>query len=118
MQEKKNKRLFISLIGLIILTGIIFWKSNQEKNFNIDKDIFRVADFKTIDRILLESSDGKVELSSNGARWKVNQQYDADPDMIRVLFATLQQAEPKRRVAASQQYSLESVLKNRGIRLS
>ena len=44
---------------------------------------------------------GNVTLKYNGSRWKVNDEFNADPIMIDVLFATLQQAEPRRPLAAS-----------------
>ena len=117
MQEKYNKRLFISLIGLIILTVAAWGLTGRENNYEIDKNIFRVSDLKTVDRVLLESPRGKIDLTFNGSRWKVNQ-YDADRNMINVLFATLQQAEPKRPASASIRDSLITEVERTGTKVS
>jgi hypothetical protein len=118
MQEQKNKRLLISLVVLVCTTVAVYWLSKAEGTERVDKDIFRVADFKAVDKVVLESESGKVELTFNGSRWKVNDRYDADRNMIEVLMATLREAEPKRPVAASLQDSLRSGLEKSGVKVS
>src|SRR5690606_24902587 len=66
----------------------------------------------------LESPGGKIKLSYTGSRWMVNGEYPADRDMIRVLFATLQKAEPKRPVATSLQDSISDYLGKSGVKIS
>src|SRR5688572_23497951 len=100
MQERKNKRLFISLLMLIAATVSLLWFERNPDTFQVDKTIFRIDELEAVDRIVLESdSEKKVELRFTGTRWRVNDRYDADRNMITVLMATLQQAEPKRPVA-------------------
>jgi hypothetical protein len=118
MQEKKNKRLLISLLVLMTLTAALYWLGLYEKATPVDKNIFHLKDYKAVDKITLESSRGKEHLTFNGTRWKINERYDADRNMINLLFATLQQAEPRRPVAASVHDSLRTALKKNGVRVS
>lgn len=89
-----------------------------KENDGVDKNMFRDYDLKTVNEVLLESSSGKISLKYAGARWKVNDQHYANPDMIEVLFATLQQAEPKRPVAASKRDSIANALQSKGVKVS
>ena len=98
MQQKTNIRLLISLCVLIIITALLIFLFNRTDNV-VDKTVFRIADLRSVDKVVLEHDSSKVELKLDASgRWKVNDQL-ADRSMIDVLFATLQQAEPKRRPA-------------------
>jgi hypothetical protein len=118
MQEKRNKRLFILLLTLTAVTVSFVWFGNREQTQDVDKNLFRVEGLETIDKVLLESDSGKVALNFNGSRWRVNDRYDADRNMITVLMATLREAEPRRPVAASLTDSLSQLLEKKGIRIS
>jgi hypothetical protein len=118
MQEKRNKRLFIILIVLLSSTVAAYWVTQGRESGAVDKNLFREYDLKTINEVLLESSSGKISLKYAGARWKVNDQYYANPDMIEVLFATLQQAEPKRPVATLIKDSVANALQSKGVKVS
>ncbi len=118
MQEKRNKRLIILFIALCCMTITTFWLNKNDGAVQVDKDLFKGFDLKTIDQIVLESKSGRIELKFNGAKWEVNNQFDADPAMIEVMFATLQQAEPKRLLGASLQDSITNALKIQGVKVS
>ena len=118
MQEKKNIGLLISLAVLIVLTAIIYWFNFDNGSLEIDKTIFRVDDFKSIDKITFESKAGKVELKFNGTRWRVNEKYEADRNLVALLFATLQEVEPKRPAASSLMDSLSHVIESEGVKVS
>lgn len=117
MQKKRNIRLLISFGVLIIVTGSVFLLLNADNRMIVNKNLFRVDDFAKIDKVVLAKDGKPIELKFDGARWKVNNQL-ADRNMIDVLFATLQQAEPKRPVAESVQDSINTVLEKDGIRVS
>jgi hypothetical protein len=116
MQEKKNKRLAILFIALCCVTATVFYLG-RDGTIDVDKNMFKDYDLKSIDQIVLESRNSRVELKFNGARWVVNNQFDADASLIEVLFATLQQAEPKRPLAASIQDSVSRELKRNGVKV-
>lgn len=114
MQEKKNKRLLISLIALVILTAGAYWMTNVASGPVVDTDLFRGYDLKTVDNIRIRSANDTISLQYSGSSWKVNGQFPAESNQVEVLFATLLQAEPKRPVAASQSDSIRKVLESSG----
>jgi hypothetical protein len=118
MQERKNKKRFILLVALTLATLIAFWLLQPENRLNVDQDIFQVEDLSAISKVELVSDTSAVSLSFNGSRWRVNEKYNADGSMIRVLFATLQQAAPKRPVTGFRQDSVYNHLLDKGIKVS
>lgn len=106
------------LAGLTVLTLVVFWWVQPENRLNIDEDAFRVPGLNEISRVELASDTGVVKLAFDGARWRVNDRFDADGSMIRVLFATLQQATPKRPVSRSGRDSVFSAVSESGIKVS
>ena len=117
MHQKRIIRLLISLVVLVIATGAVFVSFRTTDQAVVDKNIFKVEDLKQIDKIVLTKNNQPIELKFDGVRWKVNNQL-ADRSMIDVLFATLQQAEPKRQVTESLQDSIGTLLKNVGVKVS
>ena len=118
MQEKRNIRLLISFVVLLITTGVVYFFTQSSREIVTDKTIFKVEDFATIDRVLLtKTNNSEVDLSFDGARWKANGQ-SVDPNMVDVLFATLQQAEPKRPVSVAIRDTVDNWLKKFGVKVS
>jgi hypothetical protein len=118
MQERKNKRLALLFCVLCVGTLLIYVLGSDGGTVDIDKNIFKDYNLKEIDQVILESEKGKVELKFNGTKWVVNNQFDAEATMVDVLFATLQQAEPKRLLSATIQDSVNSALRQNGIKVS
>src|SRR5687767_14357872 len=116
MQRKRNIQLLFALGCLIATTALLLFFFNRKEEV-VDKNIFRVEDLKEIDKIVLTKNEKTIELKFDGARWKVNNQL-ADRSMIDVLFATLQQAEPKRAITESLQDSISTILKNEGVKVN
>ena len=118
MLEQRNKRLLIILLVLIAATvATAYWVSPEDTSFVVDKNLFRKVDLKTVDRIQLASSSDSIDLTFKDGRWSVNGKYPADRAMIEVLFATLQQAEPRRPVAASLKDSIATALEKTGVKV-
>lgn len=115
MQEKKNKRLAISLILLTALVVMVLFLDGRRSSNTIDKELYRGIDLKSVDRVVLKSKNDTVDLGFQGYRWKVNDSIEADRGLIEVLFATLQQTEPKRPVAESLRDSVVRALKDDGV---
>lgn len=116
MQQKRNIRLLISLCVLIVLTALVLFLSGREEAV-VDKTIFQVEDLKSIDNVTLQRDSVKTELAIDGIRWKVNGQA-ADRQLIDVLFATLQQAEPKRKVSEKIADSVKTFLEKEGVHVT
>jgi hypothetical protein len=116
MQQKRNIRLLISLCVLIVITAVALFLFNEDRA-TVDKAVFQVEDLKTIDQVVLERDSTKVDIALDGTRWKVNGQV-ADRALIDVLFATLQQAEPKRKVSDKLADSLKTFLEAEGVHVT
>lgn len=117
MQEKRNKRLAFLLLVLVSASVAVYWFGRGENSFTPDKHLFNDYDLQSINEVLLESPQGKVRLHYTNSRWQVNDM-PADPNLIQVLFATLQQAEPKRPVASSINDSISAFLEKQGVKVS
>ncbi|HMV08831.1 MAG TPA: DUF4340 domain-containing protein [Cyclobacteriaceae bacterium] len=117
MQQKRNIRLLISLCVLTIGTAILIMIFNRDSSA-VDKTVFQVADLKSVDKVVLERDSSKVELMLDASgRWRVNGEL-ADPAMVDVLFATIQQAEPKRKISDKLTDSLTALLHTQGVHVS
>ncbi|MBS1487071.1 MAG: DUF4340 domain-containing protein [Bacteroidetes bacterium] len=117
MQKKRNIQLIALLAVLILLTGIVYLFTGQNSRPSVDKQIFQIPNLDKIDRVELQSASGKTELKFDGAKWLANG-FEADSRMVTVLFATLKQAEAKRKVATHQQDSLQKEMTHSGVRVS
>ena len=118
MQKKKNIALLISLILLSLACVAVYWSGRSDSSLDINQNLFKVEDFKSIDRIVLNSAAHKVELKVVDNRWRVNDRYLADRNLVDILFATLQQAIPKRPIAERIQDSVSQELEKDGVRVS
>lgn len=118
MQERKNKRRFLLLAALTVATLLLLWWAQPENRIDVDENIFQIEDLTAINQVKLEGDSSVVVLSFDGGRWRVNDQYNADQNMITVLFATLQQARPKRAVGSGQQDSVFNDLTRKGVKVS
>lgn len=106
------------LAVLTTLTLLVFWWIQPENRQDAAPDIFEVEDLAAISRVELADDTARVILAFEGNKWRVNNRYDSDGSMIRVLFATLQQAQPKRAVARAHQDSIFNRLANSGVKVS
>lgn len=116
MQKKRNIRLLISLAVLVTATLTIFYFLRTERDGVVDKNIFRI-DLTKIDQVLLTKEGKTIVLKFDGVRWRVNEQL-ADRRMVDVLFATLQQVEPRRPVGESVRDSIRTILDKQGVKIS
>src|SRR5690606_34987203 len=96
MNRKRNIRLTISLLVLIVLTIVIYTVSHRKNYAVTDPDIFQLDDYKAIDRVSLTSNAETIDIAFDGTRWRINEAHAADRQMIDLLFATLQQVKPRR----------------------
>ena len=116
MQERKNKRLLITLVVLTCaLITVLFLGGNSTEK--LDENLYAIPELRSVDRIVLKSAGDQVELSYGGSRWKVNGT-NADRNLIEVLFATLQQVKLKRAVATSLQDSVVGHVKRHGVEVN
>lgn len=116
MMQNRNS---ILLITLLLLSGatalLLFFGLGKE---TVDKNIFKVADQASIDQVQFETNGQKIELKYNGSKWMVNNNYEADPQLIDVFFASVMQAEPKRKLSGAQKDSVNRKLQTSGVTVS
>lgn len=110
--------LLLSLVVMIAITTALWIMRNRDGSVVHDRHLFNNFDVQSIDQVSLQSPRGQVTLKYDGTRWKVNDQYVADPAMIEVMFATILQAQPKRPVPAVQQDSIAALLRNEGTQVT
>lgn len=118
MYKKRNIRLFVSLVILVIITASVYVLTYEGSLTSKEEVNFKVDDFNVVSRLAMTSATDTVNLSYNGSRWRVNDSYDADRSLIDLIFATLQQVKAKRPVANAISDSIAMVLKQSGVRVS
>lgn len=118
MDSKRNKILALGLIALILISAALAWVGRKEDRIVIDRDTFAMDETEKINRVTLVRPADTIDLSFDGTRWSVNERWDADIQMIKVLMATLGQAEPHRPVAASRVDTVNAQLALRGTRVT
>jgi Domain of unknown function (DUF4340) len=101
-----------------LVCGGLFMASVKEVRPDVNPDLFKLAETENIDHVVLQSTGKTIDLKFENNHWKVNNTWEADTRMIKVLFATLKQVEPRRPVAASLRDSVKSLLEQKGIRVS
>ncbi|MEK6780415.1 MAG: DUF4340 domain-containing protein [Bacteroidota bacterium] len=77
--------------------------------------MFKPEEGTNINHVAMESVNGKVDLTFNGTRWMVNDKYEADRQLIKLLFAILEKTEPKRPVSTNQLDSVNYQLLKKGV---
>lgn len=115
MPKRNNIYLLSSLLVMVALLAILILFGNSSDKIAVDKNLFKVADQTKIDRVVLKKSNEQIELRFDGAKWVVNNSFEADRQMIQVLFATLLQAEPRRPVAQRLLDSIHQQINTMGV---
>ncbi len=118
MQKKRNTYLAILLAILAMTSMGLMVFTREDVRSAADRDYFKVIETEKVDRVVLGAPTGSVELKFENNRWRINEKWDADVQMIKVLFATLRQVEPRRPVAARMKDSVVQWLAKSGIRVT
>lgn len=95
--ENRNRNLLISLLVLSVATLGYYWYSQRDRS-GVNKALFQIDRLDEVDQVVLTRGSDEVVLKFDGTRWLVNDEI-ADRNLIDVLFATLQQAQPVRPLA-------------------
>jgi hypothetical protein len=118
IQAGKNKRLAVVLIVLIAATVIAVSMTGKTEYVAVNKNVFKISNTESVDRVTLERKGKAIDLEFNGARWMVNDQFAADGNLIKVIMATLQQAEAKRKLSDNLQDSVNQAVLTDGVKVS
>jgi hypothetical protein len=114
MRRISDTYLVVSLIILIALSAGLFFSARDESRPDIKRDYFKAINSDKIDHVSLRSPAGRVDLKFENRRWRVNDKWDADVQMIKLLFATLSQTEVRRPVAKNLRDSIAQKLGRSG----
>lgn len=114
MQERKNKRLAVSMIVLMIMIVVFWFFAFREAAMEVDATAFVVDDIANVDRVEMTSPRGNVVLHYDGVRWMVNDIHQADRRTIQVLFATVGQVQPRRPVSEKRKAEVIEQLRTSG----
>lgn len=116
MQKKKNIRLAVTLVVMIIITIVTYILVQPNTGLDVDRGLFAVENTLEVDKVTLEDAN-QVALTFERNQWRVNNQYDADPQRINVLFAILQQVRVRRPVAITQRDSVNEKFTTSGTKV-
>lgn len=116
IQAKKNIALLVSLGALCLVSGVLYWSSNSITEA-IDPTLFRLRDSKAVNKVTFQKDSSLIELEFSNNKWMVNKSFDADRDLVDVLFATVAQTIPKREVATSIRDSVAREVRNQGVQV-
>lgn len=114
-QEKLNQILMGSLIVLTTVTTVVFYLSQREQGSDVEKGLFKLDASEQVDRVTLEQNGVTLNLHYDGVRWMVNDSLDADRQMVKVLFATIDQVEAKREVGENLRDSVSREVRSQGV---
>jgi hypothetical protein len=112
--RRKNIRLII-LLGVLICASIVLVFMGNKSFSTIDnKEAFSVQDTAAVDRITITSVTGKIELTKETGAWKINNSYDAEQNMVRVLLAILKDVEAVRNVPKNSASEVATMIRATG----
>ena len=114
MQEKKNKRLAVSMIVLMVTIVVTWFFAFREAKIEVDETAFVIENMADIDRVEMISPDDTVVLRYDGTKWMVNDIYPADRRTIQVLFGTIEHVKPRRPVSEKRKAGAIRQLKTSG----
>jgi hypothetical protein len=107
MQHSRNIRLLISLAVLTLATVLVL-VFGLKTRAAVDKELFKVADQAKVSEVQFSMPKDTLRLQYDGAKWLVNGK-EADRQLVKVFFATILQAEPKRKAAPAVADSLKKL---------
>lgn len=99
MLRKRSIFLFLVLIVLLGMTLVMTSVEEQKQSFYEDEEAFVIEDVSRIDRIIFTGKDFKNELVKNEDSWRIQDEYEVDPDVLEVLMTALKEVRVKKPVA-------------------
>lgn len=115
---KRNWGLLIILVLLSGVFGILVSQKSATTSLEVDDDLFAVEDTASLQRLELQQPQGATQvLERSGRGWQLNNTYQADPQLMKLLLNVLQDVEVKRPVARSQQEEVVLRLQQQGVQV-
>jgi len=118
-QRKKNIRLLLTLVLLLLVTVSTYYLGGTEDKVDIDKDLFLIEDVSQIDEVKIRYANGReLHLKYDAGRWVVNGDFVADRGRVDVFFAVINQVKVRRPVSKAQRSEVAQDLKQKGVVVS
>jgi hypothetical protein len=109
MQQKKNVKLLILWIALVLITIVAGIYRPDQNKLDLDKDHFALKErVNSLTQITITNASTDITLSKTGRQWSLNDKFTADPSKINDLLGILSEVSVRREVAAELQSTLTS----------
>jgi hypothetical protein len=109
----KNTKLSVILAGLILVSVFISLTGKEDNRQSFDPQMFTVMDTSMIESVVI-SSNKINEITRGNGIWRLNNNFNADLNMIEVMKSILSQVKVKRTVAKLNQVDIIKDLKQTG----
>jgi hypothetical protein len=115
-QAGKNKRLLAVLMVLIATSVILLvLPDGNRRRKPAEARQFQIADTAAVGRIEMRDPHSSRLLERRDGKWWINETFEADPDMVRVLLSVLHHVETNRKSGKSQLPELQERIPAEGI---
>lgn len=112
---RQNRNLLLLFVALCLMSAAISYSDYVQKK-GIDAELFKISEEVRIDRFVLQQGKDSVVLQAGSGVWKVNDRYAADVQRVRLFFAAMDRARPRRMVTGLLKDSLSTRLQSDGFK--
>jgi len=113
-QKKRNIRLLILCGFLLTMVAVMSLRTTTSDSLDINRKMFAIENTLDINKVEVSSQGNNHLLEFRGGKWILDNEFEADPTKIHLLFATIQQVSVRRPVGNNQSDSLRSVMTEKG----
>jgi len=107
MQQKKNIKLLILWIALLLTTITVGIYRPDQNKLDLDKGHFALKErVNSLIKITITNSISDITLSKTGRQWSLNDQFTADPSKVNDLLGVLSEVSVRRKAATEVQTTL------------
>ena len=101
MQRKKNIRLLILFIALLMVNAAVILLDENQSGQSVDRYKFTLIDTSQVNKITLKQPGQEITFEKPGRTWQVNGQYPMDERMAGLIFAVMTSVETSRPAGAA-----------------
>jgi hypothetical protein len=115
MNQKSKNIGLIGVLGLLVIISIALGLSDNAQTSTIENSkIFAIQDTSAVDLITIKSRDEAIKLQKKEGVWMLNDTYNAEQNIIKVLLSILKDAEVMRNVPKTQMDQIVLEIKENG----
>ena len=118
-QRKRNIRLLITLVVVVTISlSWTFISNNKRDSLDINRGIFKITNTLDISKIVSTGTNSSTELKFLTGKWLLNNEFEADPSRVHLLFAAIQNMSVRRPISIDRKNSIDSLFLVSGVKLS